>query len=41
MTVNSATTTTYSQKGIREQLSDMIYDISPTETPFMTVARAS
>jgi Family of unknown function (DUF5309) len=36
MTVNAATATTYSQKGIREQLSDVIYDLSPTETPFMT-----
>lgn len=28
--------TTYDAKGIREDLSDVIYNISPTETPFMT-----
>ena len=33
MAVNAATTTTYGMVGIREDLSDMIYDISPTETP--------
>lgn len=33
MAVNAAATTTYSQVGIREDLSDMIYDISPMETP--------
>lgn len=27
---------TYAAKGIREDLSDMIYDISPTETPFLS-----
>ena len=26
---------TYTQVGIREDLSDIIYSISPTETPFM------
>jgi len=28
--------TTYDAKGIREDLSDMIYNISPTETPFVS-----
>lgn len=30
------TMSTYDIKGIREDLEDMIYDISPTETPFLT-----
>ena len=30
------TFTTYSAVGLREDLSDIIYNISPTETPFMT-----
>lgn len=33
------TYTTYSQIGIREDLSDAIYDISPMETPFMSTCR--
>lgn len=32
------TTDTYDVKGIREDLSDVIYRISPTETPFMSMA---
>lgn len=36
MAVNSATTTKYEQVGIREQLTDMIYDLSPMDTPVMT-----
>ena len=28
--------TTYTAKGIREDLADIIYSISPTETPFMS-----
>jgi Family of unknown function (DUF5309) len=39
MTVNTAAKTTYSTTGIREQLSDIIYDISPMETPFMSACR--
>jgi hypothetical protein len=30
------TFTTFSARGLREDLSDIIYNISPTETPFMT-----
>jgi len=30
--------TTYTAKGLREDLTDVIYDISPTETPFMSNA---
>ena len=30
------TFTTYSAIGLREDLGDIIYNISPTETPFMT-----
>jgi hypothetical protein len=30
------TFTTFDAKGLREDLSDIIYNISPTETPFMT-----
>jgi hypothetical protein len=29
---------TYTAKGLREDLTDVIYDISPTETPFMSNA---
>jgi hypothetical protein len=32
----SNTFTTFSAIGLREDLSDIIYNISPTETPFMT-----
>jgi hypothetical protein len=38
MTVPTGTTQTYQQIGIREDLSDIIYDISPMETPFVTMA---
>ena len=27
---------TYTTKGIREDLADIIYNIAPTETPFMS-----
>lgn len=36
MTVPAATTQTFQQIGIREDLSDDIYDISPTETPVVS-----
>lgn len=36
MTIFSNTFLTFSQKGIREQLADVIFNISPTETPFMS-----
>lgn len=39
MTVNTAASTTYGMVGIREDLSDMIYDISPTETPVTTAMK--
>lgn len=39
MSVPSGTMQTYQQVGIREQLADMIYDISPTETPFLSNAK--
>src|SRR5579871_1270753 len=32
----TASTLTYNQKGLRESLQDIIYDISPTETPFIS-----
>lgn len=38
MTLPTNTTQTYAQVGIREDLSDIIYDISPTDTPFLTRA---
>lgn len=42
MTIVAGTTTTYGTGtglvGIREDLSDIIYNISPTETPFLTMA---
>ena len=31
-----ATLTTYNTTGIREDLADIIYNISPTDTPFMS-----
>lgn len=34
----AGTFTTYEAKGLREDLTDVIYDISPTETPFTTMA---
>ena len=39
MPVPAGTMQTYQQIGIREQLADMIYDISPTETPFLSNAK--
>lgn len=36
MTVPTGTTQTYQAVGRREDLTDVIHDISPTETPFMT-----
>lgn len=39
MAVPSNTVITSSRVGVREDLSDMIYDISPTDTPFLTMAK--
>ena len=39
MTVPTGTFSTFSQIGIREDLSDVIYDITPVETPFLNMAR--
>lgn len=39
MAVPAATFQTYQQKGIREDLSNAIYDISPTEKPFTSAIR--
>ena len=36
MALITNTFTTYNAIGLREDLSDIIYNISPTETPFMT-----
>jgi hypothetical protein len=36
MTIFTNTFLTFSQKGIKEQLADIIYNISPTDTPFMS-----
>lgn len=38
MSVISNTVQTYDRKGLREQLADIIYNISPTDTPFMSNA---
>lgn len=38
MAVPANTVQTYASVGIREDLSDMIYNISPTETPFFSAA---
>ena len=38
MGVPSNTTETYSRVGIREDLADVIYNISPVETPFISNA---
>lgn len=38
MSTISTTYQTYQQKGIREDLSDVIYNIDPTETPFLANA---
>lgn len=39
MAVPGGTTQTFQGVGIREDLSDIIYDITPTETPFLSMAR--
>jgi len=39
MTVPTDTTQTYGVVGRREDLTDAIYDLSPTETPFMTAIK--
>ena len=39
MTAPTGTFGTYSAIGVREDLMDVIYDISPTETPFMSNAK--
>jgi hypothetical protein len=36
MSIVANTFLTFSAKGIREDLLDVIYNVSPTETPFMT-----
>jgi hypothetical protein len=36
MALPTNTATTYSQVGIREELDDVIYDITPAETPFLS-----
>ena len=38
MALPANTTTTYTRVGIREDLADVIYNIAPTETPFMSNA---
>ncbi len=38
MALPSGTATTYDQVGIREELSDTVYDISPAECPFVSMA---
>lgn len=38
MTIATNTYTSFTAKGIREELADVIYNISPTDTPFMTKA---
>lgn len=39
MAIISGTYTTYDAKGLREDLADVIYNISPEETPFLTMAK--
>src|SRR3546814_3105376 len=39
MTVPTGTFSTFAQVGIREDLSDVIYDISPADTTFLNLAR--
>lgn len=39
MAIISGTYLTYDVKGIREDLADVIYNISPEETPFLTMAK--
>lgn len=38
MALETGTATRYDMKGLREDLADVIYDISPTQTPFMNMA---
>jgi len=38
MTIITSTTTTFDIKGIREELSNIVYNISPEDTPFMSNA---
>ena len=38
MAVPNNTVQTYTRVGIREDLADVIYNIAPTETPFMSNA---
>ena len=38
MAIATNTYTTYPTKGIREDLEDLIYNVDPTETPFVTRA---
>lgn len=38
MAVPAATVLTYDAVGNREDLSDVIYNIAPTETPFLSMA---
>lgn len=39
MAIPTNTYQTYAQVGIKEDVADLIFDISPTETPFVTKAR--
>src|SRR5690242_346512 len=41
MTLPSSVTLTYTQVGIREDLENVIYNISPIETPFFSMAARS
>ena len=34
-----ATTTTYNQNGLAEDFENMIFDVSPTDTPLLTAAK--
>lgn len=38
MAIEANTYTRYDSKGLREELSDVIYDISPEDTPFISSA---
>lgn len=39
MAIVSNTFTAYDAVGIREQLSDIIYNIAPTQTPFLSMCK--
>ncbi|MDE1828259.1 MAG: DUF5309 domain-containing protein [Candidatus Micrarchaeota archaeon] len=39
MTIPASTTVTYDLKGIREDLTDFIYNVAPTEVPFLSSAK--